>query len=132
VQKHTIGDSLTSQSHKEECDINSILKRWERTGVLEHAQRFEGHYGDFTSIPDFHQAQNAIIQAREMFMTLPAKTRKRFGNDPGEFLDFVSDPENKAAMQDMGLLEPEAVIEAPLAPAAPKVQKEGNPPSEAP
>lgn len=98
--------SMTHQSFKEECDINRIMKKWEKTGIIEHRNTFEGNYADFTTVPtDYHTAMNSILAAEEMFMTLPAAVRKKFHNDPGEFLDFADNPENLQEMQEMGLTE---------------------------
>jgi phage internal scaffolding protein len=83
------------------------MERFEKTGVLEHRNRFEGSYGDFTNTPqDYHDAVNQVLAADEMFQSLPARVRKRFGNDPAEFVDFVSDPANVDEMRSLGLLKP--------------------------
>jgi len=87
-----------------ECDINSIMKKYERTGILEHRNRFEGAYGDFTSSPEsYHEAMNSVLLADEMFSTLPSKVRRRFHNDPAAFLEFTANPENAEEMVRMGL-----------------------------
>lgn len=111
------GRSRTKQSFKEECDINRIMRKFEKTGMIEHANRFEGQYGNFIGAPMFHEAQTMIAQAQEMFMTVPAKVRERFGNDPGAFLAFVQDENNKDEMRKLGLLRPEKHSKA-VAPAA--------------
>lgn len=36
-------------------------------------------------------------------MTLPAKVRDRFSNDPGKFLAFVDDPKSREEMYELGL-----------------------------
>lgn len=96
--------SLTHQSMAPECDINTIMKKYERTGVLEHRNRFQGAYGDFTHAPaDYHASMNAVLAAEEMFSTLPARVRRRFHNDPGAFIEFTADPENAEEMVAMGL-----------------------------
>lgn len=144
VQFATEGGSLTHQSMKAECDINNIMRKFEKTGVLEHRNRFEGNYGDFTGIPtDYHEAMNAVIAAGDMFLTLPAKVRRRFQNDPGNFLEFVSDPDNADELVKMGLAtarDPEPVLEgdqdishkkgaseAPSKPPAKPDEKSGKP-----
>jgi phage internal scaffolding protein len=102
----TTGPSLTHQSMMAETEINSIMKKFEKTGVLEHRNTFEGKYGDFIDIPmDYHESMNAVIRANDMFATLPSKTRRRFGNDPGQFLEFVGDPKNASEMVALGLAE---------------------------
>ena len=97
------GDSLAQQQFKEECDVNHIMKKYEKTGILEHRNNYEGRYGDFLSAPDYHSAMNAICAADEMFMSVPASIRQRFGNDPAAFLEFVQDPENLDEVRELGL-----------------------------
>jgi len=121
-ERHTFetsGPSLTRQSEMAQCDINTIMARFERTGVLDHASKYEGRYGDFTDTPDYLDAMNIVVEAEQMFGDLPAKTRKRFGNDPAEFLQFVGDPKNLDQMVEMGLAKApltEPVIEPTPAP----------------
>lgn len=112
--------SLTQQSFAEEVDINTIVKRFGLTGQLPQAIRAPT-YGDFDDIPSYHQAQNAIRQADEAFRAMPADVRYRFGNDPGRFVDFVSDENNRAEAIRLGLVVPAVVVEpaAPPAPPAP-------------
>lgn len=98
------GDSLTHQSMAEECDINKIMLKWQKTGVIEHRNTFDGQYGDFVDVPtDYHAAVNQVMEAQDMFNTLPSSVRKNFANDPGLFLEFVSDPKNGPKMVEMGL-----------------------------
>jgi len=98
------GESLTSQAHKDECDINRIMLKWAKTGTIEHRNTFQGEYGDFTGSPgDYHEAMTQVVEANEMFESLPSQIRRRFGNDPGAFLDFVQDENNHDQLIDMGL-----------------------------
>jgi phage internal scaffolding protein len=98
------GISLAHQAMAPECDINTIMKRYERTGVLEHRNRFEATYSDFTNAPsDYQESMNAVLAAEEMFSSLPSKIRRRFHNDPGAFLDYVSNPDNLDEMIALGL-----------------------------
>jgi len=103
TQLHFTSPSRTKQSFRDECDINHILKRWERDGVISHFNRFEGSYGDFSNFGDYHESINQVNRAQEMFMSLPSKIRSQFNNDPGRFVDFASNPANLDAMVDMGL-----------------------------
>ena len=128
----TTGVSLTHQSMMRETDINSIMKKFEKTGILEHRNSFEGQYGDFTQIPmDYHESMNAVIKANDMFETLPAKVRRRFGNDPGQFLEFVADPQNTEEMQKLGLSKaPQASLIDDDDKTSPTSKKEATPPQE--
>jgi phage internal scaffolding protein len=98
------GEGLTEQAHKKECDMNYILADYRRTGLIKHAAKFKGKYDDVTQA-DFQDAMFIVTEAQQMFEQLPSETRNRFGNDPGAFLGFVQNPDNKEEMQKMGILK---------------------------
>lgn len=95
--------SRTKQSFKDDCDINSIMKKYEKTGVVAHQAKYQGNYADVSGGLDYHASMNAVTRAQEMFMQLPASVRTKFGNDPGRFLEFAMDPANDEEMIKMGL-----------------------------
>lgn len=107
------GVSRTKQAFKAECDINTIMKRFERDGLLTHVAKFDGQYGDFTGAPEYHDAWNKILAADSMFLSLPAALRARFENDPGVFLEFVGNPANKQEMVALGLAKGPASVAVP-------------------
>lgn len=112
--------SRTKQSHKDECNINFIVDRYRKTGMVEHVRKFNGEYGDFQSV-DFHEAMNAVAQANQMFDSLPSKVRSKFDNNPAKFMDFVHDPKNKEEITELGLAKAppiKPVVGAPKAPQA--------------
>ena len=110
--------SMTQQHFKEECDINAIMRRFERQGVVDHLAKFQGSYGDFTQAPQsYEEAMSQITKATEMFMSLPAAIRARFGHDPGAFVDFVSNRENIDELRKLGLARPERTIAKQKEPA---------------
>lgn len=117
--------SLAKQEFKEECDINTIVRRFGLTGQLPSDVRMPVS-GDFTGITDFHSAMNAVREAQESFMEMPAHVRDRFANDPGKFVDFCLDDRNRDEAVKLGLVPPAAEPVAggatPVAaPAAPGV-----------
>lgn len=107
--------SLAKQSFKEECDINTICRRFGITGELPTNVRAP-RYGDFTDVVDFQSALNAVREAGESFMLMPAHVRARFQNDPQQFLEFVENDSNRDEAVRLGLVFPEEV--PPAAPAA--------------
>lgn len=113
--------SRTKQSFKGDCDINTIIKRYLRTGQIDFAARHEPRYGDCTGY-DFQKAMLTVANANSMFQDLPAAVRAKFANDPGKFLDFVQDEKNVDEARKLGLMKPEA---------APKVT-DAPPPAPAP
>lgn len=102
----------TKQSFKDECDINNIMSRFARTGVLDFAARNEPRYGDCTGL-DFTESMQRVAAANTLFQELPAKLRDRFKNSPAEFLDFVQNDANREEAMELGLLraKPEWVSE---------------------
>lgn len=99
----TVGPSLAKQSFKDECDINGIMSKYERTGIVTHRNRFDGSYGDFIGFDDYHKSMNSILEAQEAFASLPATIRKRFSHDASEFLAFAQNPDNLEEMVSLGL-----------------------------
>lgn len=100
------GPGLTKQSHKDECDVNLILRNFVKTGVIAFTNRNQPMYGDIPST-DFHEAMNTVAQATQMFDQMPAVLRKRFANDPGVFLEFIQNPDNVEEARRLRLLPPE-------------------------
>lgn len=96
-------ERLTQQQFKEECDINTIVKRFGLTGELPEPWAAPS-YGDFTAAVDFHTAQNLVIAARDEFDRLPADLRKRFGHDPQQLLAFLDDGRNREEAIELGLI----------------------------
>ena len=45
----TTGESMTQQQFQAECDVNNILAKYKRTGMLTHIQKHEGNFGDLLS-----------------------------------------------------------------------------------
>jgi len=110
VYTPTDGVSRTKQSFKQECDINHLMESFTRTGVMTHLNEHKPHYG-FAPAIDFKKALDTVLEAETIFADLPSALRTKFSNDPGEFLAFVEDPDNRSEMALMGLLNPEATQE---------------------
>ena len=100
---------VTKQADLKDCDINAIFKRFEKTGQLPDMIVRDGHYGDYSSVPDYQQALEIVSHANEQFINLDADIRNRFDNDPAKFLAFATDPKNIDELEKMGLLKPEIV-----------------------
>jgi len=111
-------DGMTRQEFAEECDINVLMATYERNGVLNHFNRLPPQYLDVTEVPDLQNALAIYNQAEQAFMTLPAKVRKEFDNDPVKFVEFAQDRENLPAMQEWGLAPPTKLADAIPTPTA--------------
>lgn len=125
------GPSRTRQDMADECDVNNIMAKYEHTGVL--PQVGNPYYADFTSVPNtLQEAMHQMHDATEAFMTLPAKVRREFDNDPAKFVDFAMQDDNLDQMIDWGLAPPRPAPEAPeVAPGA-SAPASGGAPAAAP
>jgi len=115
-------EARTKPEFLPETDINLIMARYKKTGILpESALSAAARYGDFSQIPSFAEIQQKLIAANELFLALPATVRRQFDNDPGEFIAASQTPEGQDLMIKLGLgkpLEPqEPLQEMPPAPA---------------
>jgi len=96
------GEGRTKQSFKDECDINRIMSRYYKTGLLEHVQTAVAQYLDVTGA-DFQDAQNLVAGANSMFHMLPSHVRTKFENSPAKFLEFMENPANAQEAISLGL-----------------------------
>lgn len=109
--------SLTKQADSKDADINHIIARYEKTGLLPVRQG-QPQYGDFTHVTSYAEAMEQLSEAHTAFDALPAKIRARFGNDPGQFVAFADNPANLEALVQMGLVAREDVpLPPPVTPA---------------
>lgn len=95
--------SRTKQSFKDECNINTILHKYQKTGLVDHVAKHAGRYDDLGSSADYHTALNTVLAARESFESLTSSIRSKFFNDPASFLEFVQNPDNHAELVKLGL-----------------------------
>jgi len=95
-------DARTEQCHRDECDINKIIAKYDRTGVLTHVNDFEARYEDLTGL-DYQTMLNTVANANSMFEGLPSEIRNQFANDPAKFISFMDDENNNEQMYEMGL-----------------------------
>lgn len=114
----TTGPSLTRQEFAEECDINVLMARYDSAiggGPNNLPPADAIHYVDWTTAPStLLEYMDLMRESERAFMMLPAVVRKEFENDPVQFCDFASDPENLPQMATWGLAKaPEPKSEAP-------------------
>lgn len=101
VGLHCTDETRTQQHFKLECDVNTILAKFLRTGLL--AQLQGGTYLDVSEAPEYQQAMNLINEANETFAQLPSNIRKEFDNSPAKFMEFMHNPRNSEKAEELGL-----------------------------
>jgi len=105
--------SMTKQSFKDECNINNIMAKFQKTGALNHYAKHAPNYGDATHI-ELADALNVVADAESMFEELPSSLRKRFQNSPELFLEFVNDEKNLEEMKKLGLVKSPSPAKPPV------------------
>lgn len=113
------GPGLTKQEFAKECDINHIMKRYQTTGELPRGKDLQPVFADVSNIGDYADVLRRVDAARDGFMELPAFIRSRFQNDPGQFLDFLANAENRDEAVKLGLVEAKPLPVEPVAPVVP-------------
>lgn len=104
--------SLAQQNQEAESNINTIVGRFLKTGLLPQIQ-LPPLLEDFADVFDFQSAMNTMAAAKHSFMQLPADIRSAFQNDPHNFVSQIdamladTDAErrkgNMAVLRAMGL-----------------------------
>lgn len=117
--------SKTRQEFADECDINTIMERYENGGAISHVNKAQPMYLDTTGYPDLQGAMDLFREAAVQFNALPAKVRREFDNDAQKFIDFAAEPENLERMREWGLAPAAPIPESPV-----KVELVNAPPLE--
>ena len=95
-------EGMTRQEFEPECEINNIMAKYQKTGVINHINTHGPMYGEFNAV-DFQTAMETIKEGENMFAELPSTARKYFDNDPAKFMEFVHDPDNVDKLIELGL-----------------------------
>ncbi len=118
------GEEPAQQQFKEDCDINTIMQRFQKSGAIDHVSNHQPQYG-FATPSDYHTSMNIIAIADSMFNDLPSGIRNRFSNNPEEFLEFVQNPDNADEAKKLGIaLSQEAAQAASELPGEAKTGEE--------
>lgn len=126
VKHPSYGESKTRSEFQEECHLPTMMKRWRRQGILGDVLRttHPNSYGDFSNVDDYKTAMDAIRDAENAFLTLPAAVRGRFNNSPQQLLQALENPLMKDELTELGVFENLTPPEGEKAPEPPDVTPE--------
>lgn len=99
------GESLTQQQFKKECDVNQILNKYKKTGMITHINKHQGNFGDFSNVDDYQTSLHKVMTAQASFMQMPSELRNKFNNDPAQLISFMTDDKNKEDCIKFGLIK---------------------------
>lgn len=97
-------ESLTHQEFYEDTKTENIINKYVRIGANPYLPAAVGQFLDTTTISDFQTNMERFRAVSEYFESLPSDIRLQFRNDPKYFAQFASNPENKNALQELGLI----------------------------
>lgn len=90
--------SRTQQEFKDEVNINKIVEKYRRTGMLRSSnavRQTEPMYGDFTAY-DYIDNQRKMAVIKNQFSNIPPEERAKHNNDPAVWLDAKITAQNDA------------------------------------
>lgn len=118
--------SRAKQEFRDECDINTIMAKYQKTGIIEHRNKNEPRYTEMNGL-DFRESLEQVMEAQDLFLQLPSSLRKRFQNDPGQFYEFVQNPDNTDELIQLGLANaPDDYVPPERRPQAPSEPSEST------
>lgn len=106
VQTVPVGESMTKSAPGYEADVNVIIGRYVKTGDASVFNQRIGAYADVSEVGDYQSCVAKVKAAEAAFMTLPAKVREQFRNDPQELVDAMADPARRGELESAGIVVP--------------------------
>ncbi len=97
------GESRTKQSMKDECDVNLIVSRFAKTGLISHLADGIPQFVDVSELGDFRSILSQVAKVESYFAGLPAGVRASFGNDASRFMDYLESGASEEDLLALGL-----------------------------
>ncbi len=118
--------SRTQQHFKDEVNVNTIMKKARRTGVLPYRGPEDCIFQDLTGTTDYLEAMNRVKAIDRQFQELPANIRNKFGNNPDAILKYLQEPKNEKEARTLGLLRPLTAEESEARRASVEAENKAN------
>lgn len=119
-----VGETTRTQQHMgPACNINNIMKKYLKTGVIEHWNQRKPEFGDFSQAVDLQAAIQLVDSAQEEFLKLSSEVRNVAKNDPVLLLQLLATEQGTEALKAAGMEFQEESKGAP----APALPSEGAP-----
>ncbi len=122
-------DGRTKQASKDECDVNLIMSKYTRTGLISHLALGMPKFADVSELTDYRSAVDNIRSVEAFFAGLPSAVRRHFENDPALLMERMEAGLSADDLKAIGLevLEGSAKPEPEL--VAPEVPPVETPPA---
>lgn len=96
------GEKKTKESESAACDINVIVDKWLKKGILPLTTA-RPKYGDFSNAGDYLEACTRLQTAEAEFLRVPAKVRRACDHDLGKFVEKCQTQEGLEELLELGL-----------------------------
>lgn len=97
------GEGGAKQSMREECDVNLIVQRFQKTGLISHLADGVPSFVDVSELGDFRSVLEHCRSVEAYFQGLPAKVRAVFSNDSRSFMDYLEGNPGVGDLEELGL-----------------------------
>lgn len=112
------GPSLTDQSFAPSCDVNNIVRHYEKTGIDPYIDRkSQARYAEASTLP-YEEAMRLSAEIDSAFALLPSQERERYENSSSAWFEDTVTPKP--------LSEPLREPHSPPADPAPQDSTEGG------
>ncbi len=101
-------ETIVSDAHL--ADINQIMTRFAKGGIVESLDEAQLLYGDVSEFTDLADALNQARLAEVEFLKLPRQVREVFEHDVAVWLDTAHDEDKRAALVEAGWIVPVEAI----------------------
>ncbi len=116
--------TLTQQHCKDECNINLIISKSVKTGIIGTGSGTrKPQFGDYQNI-NYRDMVSKVTEGEQLFESLPSALRTRFDNSVEKLIEFIDNDENREEAIDLGFLPPSK------APEEPKTKSKSDPSSD--
>lgn len=105
------------QSHKDSCDVNLMIKRFENGDLTALGTPRDPVYMDVTDMPKtYAELYQKVIDAKNEFNALPLDLREKFDFDPDKYISQMGTAAWFDVMQDYYKPAPDPTISNPTIP----------------
>lgn len=105
------------QSHKDSCDINLMIKRFENGDLTALGTPRDPVYMDVTDMPKtYAELYQKVIDAKKEFNALPLDLREKFDFDPDKYISQMGTSSWFDIMQDYYKPAPDPTVADPTIP----------------
>ncbi len=91
------------QSMRDECDVNMIMAKFTKTGLISHLADGIPLFADVSEMGSYREAIENVRGVERYFAGLPAEVRSRFDNDTVQFMEYLETGSTVEDLEALGM-----------------------------